>query len=206
MQTVKSILEATHRVAEKYVENYDVLAAHVRVLKESGYRVVLTQGVYDMFHVGHGRYLADARECGDFLIVGVDSDELTRSMKGPDRPFDTFDQRIELLAMLSFVNIIAKRDLGQHKYDLIKLVRPDILVMSQTTHSFTDDDKSALEEYCGEIKHLEARAATSTTAKLRRLKIDGARELAGKIKGKLEIFSTEIVDLMQEFLKGDGDE
>lgn len=206
MPTLKTILEARYKVQDKYIQSYEDLGAVVRLLKESGFRITLTQGVYDMFHVGHGRYLAEASSCGDVLIVGVDSDELTRSMKGPDRPFDTFDQRIEVLAMLSFVQIIARRDEGQHMYDLIKLVRPDVLVMSKTTRSFTDQDSEALQEFCGEIKHLEAKAATSTTAKLRRLKIDGARELADKVKGKLEIFSAEIVDLMQESLKGEGDE
>lgn len=206
MLTVKKTLEAGLRVEDKYIQDRSDLASHVNLLRQSGFTIALTQGVYDMFHVGHARYLAQAKICGDILIVGVDSDELTRSMKGPDRPFDTFEDRIELLAMLACVNIIVKRDVDEHKYDLIKRVHPDVLVMSQTTHSFGEEDKLALSEYCGEIKHLKAQAATSTTAKLRRLKIDGARELADKVKGKLEIFSAEIVDLMQESLKGEGDE
>ena len=86
---------------------------------------MLTQGVYDMWHVGHGRYLAEASSFGDVLIVGVDSDELTRKMKGNGRPFDRFEERTEVLAMLSFVHVLTRRDVDQHMYDLIKLVKPD---------------------------------------------------------------------------------
>ena len=205
MPTLKTILEASHKLSDKYISSREDLSVLVRIIKEGGYRIVLTQGVYDMYHVGHGRYLSDAKDCGDVLIVGVDSDELTRSMKGPDRPFDTFDERIEVLAMLSFVNIIARRDVGEHMYDLIRLVKPDVLVMSQTTATFGEDDKQALTEFCGEIRHLERRAATTTTAKLRKLKIEGAKELSEKLRGEVERFSLRMVDLMQESLKGDGD-
>ncbi|MSU45447.1 MAG: hypothetical protein EXS47_02350 [Candidatus Zambryskibacteria bacterium] len=205
MTTLKKILSLTHDVQDKYFADRDHLVHQVKLIKEAGFTIALTQGVYDMFHVGHGRYLADASACGDILIVGVDSDELTRSMKGPDRPFDTFDERIEILAMLAFVNIIAMRDVGEHKYDLIKLVRPDVLVMSKTTSTFGDEDKAILEDFCGEIRHLEARAATSTTAKLRRLKIEGMKELGGQVQSRVETFSKEIVELIGESLKRDGD-
>lgn len=206
MLTVKKTLEAGLRVEDKYIQDRSDLASHVNLLRQSGFTIALTQGVYDMFHVGHARYLAQAKICGDILIVGVDSDELTRSMKGPDRPFDTFEDRIELLAMLACVNIIVKRDVDEHKYDLIKRVHPDVLVMSQTTHSFGEEDKLALSEYCGEIKHLKAQAATSTTARIRRLKINGNKELARTVSDKVQSFSTDLITLLSDALKGEGDE
>jgi D-glycero-beta-D-manno-heptose 1-phosphate adenylyltransferase len=181
MPTLKSILQGKNW-KDKYISDFDTLKKIVDQLKEGGYTIALTQGVYDMFHVGHGRYLAEGRLYGDVLIVGVDSDELTRSMKGKNRPFDVFEERIEILSMLDSVSIIVKRDVDQHKYDLIKLVKPDVLIMSQTTSSFTDEDKKELEQHCGEIKHLEAKAATSTTAKTLRLMTEGAEELAVKIQ------------------------
>lgn len=180
MATVKEILNAGSSVHSKHIA-FDELSGIVSLLKASGYRIVLTQGVYDMFHVGHGRYLLEASSYGDVLIVGVDSDELTKSMKGPNRPFDDFDQRIEILAMLSAVNIIVKRDLGQDKYDLIKLVKPDVLIMSQTTRSFGQDDIENLNDFCGKIEWLEAKAAQTTTAKLRRMADEHGLETAKKI-------------------------
>ena len=143
MPTLKNILQG------KYIPNFGDLSKIVSQLKEGGYTIALTQGVYDMFHVGHGRYLAEARSYGDVLIVGVDSDELTKSMKGPTRPFDVFEERIEILSMLASVSIITRRHTDQHKYDLIKLVQPDVLIMSKTTSSFTDEDKRELDRHCG---------------------------------------------------------
>lgn len=206
MRTLKDILKATHRIQDKFVSDRKDLETYVRLLRDSGYTIVLTQGVYDMFHVGHGRYLAEASTHGDVLIVGVDSDELTRSLKGPNRPFDTFEDRIEVLAMLSFIHIIVKRDVDEHKYDLIKLVHPDVLVMSQTTRSFGEEDIKALHEHCSGIRHLKAKAATSTTAKVRRLNIEGAKQLAEKVEGKVQGFSAEIVKLLKESLRGEGEQ
>lgn len=181
MPTVKAVLQGK-TLQDKYIPDFNDLGAIIRLLKESGYKIVLTQGVFDMFHVGHGRYLAEGGSYGDVLVVGVDSDELTRSMKGPNRPFDSFEERIETLAMLGSVGVITRRHTDQHKYDLIRLVQPDVLVMSQTTSSFTEEDKNELEQHCGAIEHLEAKAATSTTAKMRRLMTEGAQGLAAHLE------------------------
>lgn len=181
--TLKNILQGNCCLQDKYIPDFDDLAKIVRQLKEGGFKIALTQGVYDMFHVEHGRYLAEARSYGDVLVVGVDSDELVREMKkGSNRPFDVFEERIEILSMLASVSIITRRHTNQHKYDLIKLVQPDVLVMSKTTSSFTDKDKRELNQYCGRIEHLEAKAATSTSAKMLRLATEGAQELASKIQ------------------------
>ncbi|MBI4119178.1 MAG: adenylyltransferase/cytidyltransferase family protein [Parcubacteria group bacterium] len=188
--TVKTILEAGFKLENKYIPDYNDLGHLVDLLKTSGYTIVLTQGVWDMYHVGHSRYLIRARAFGDVLIVGVDSNELTRQMKGSGRPFDNFDERTELLAGFSFINILTRRDVGQHKYELIKLVRPDVLVMSKTTKSFTERDKKALGKHCGRIEYLEAQApptSVSTTAKIRRLQLEGAEELAGRISKAIEL-------------------
>lgn len=202
--TAKSILEA-RTLDEKYISDREILDKLVKALKQAGYKIVLTQGVYDMFHEGHGRYLAKARSFGDILIVGIDTDALTRSMKGPDRPFDAFEQRIEILSMLQSVNIITSRDIGEHRYDLIKLVKPEVLVMSQTTSSFGDRDKQAIMKHCGEIQHLEASSATTTTAKLRRIRISGVKVLADKIHARVQKFSSDIVETIESELKGEAD-
>ncbi|MDP3763513.1 MAG: adenylyltransferase/cytidyltransferase family protein [bacterium] len=195
---VKSIMEAGFSLEGKYVPDYKDLGRLVKLIRESGYTIVLTQGVWDMYHVGHSRYLIKARSFGDILFVGVDSDELTRKMKGDDRPFDNLEDRTELLAGFSFINVLTRRDVGDHKYRLIKLVRPDVLVMSKTTKSFSLKDKEALEKYCGRIEYLEAQAppaSTSTTAKMKRLRLGGAQELAGQI-------SKVVQDVWTNYLEG----
>ena len=177
MPLLKNVLQGTC-LEDKYIPDFGDLRKIVNQLKEGGFKIALTQGVWDMFHVGHGRYLNQAKSYADVLIVGVDSDELTKQMKGKDRPFDIFEERIEILSMLGSVNIITRRHTDQEKYDLIRLVSPDVLIMSKTTSSFTEEDKKALEKFCGQIEHLEAKAATSTTAKTLRLMTNGAKDLA----------------------------
>lgn len=188
-QLVKNILSGSLRFEDRYIPNRNILVSVVKILKDSGYRTVLTQGVYDLFHVGHKRYLENAKKYGDILIIGVDTDELTRSIKGPNRPFDTLDDRLEILTSLRMVDIVTPRGLNEHEYDLIKLIRPDVLVMSQTTTTFTEKDKRNLIKYCGSIKVLPAQSSTSTTAKLRKMMVSGAEQLSVKIS-----------DIIREFL------
>ena len=95
--------------------------------KNKGKKIVFTNGCFDILHVGHVRYLEQARELGDILIVGVNSDSSVRRLKGPKRPINREQDRVELLAALDCVNhvIIFEEDTP---YKLIKEIQPDILV------------------------------------------------------------------------------
>lgn len=190
-QVVKNILNGGLRFEDRYISDRKLLSSVVEILKNAGYRIVLTQGVYDLFHVGHKRYLEHAKSHGDILIIGVDTDELTRRIKGPNRPFDTLADRLEILASLRAVDIVTTRHEDEHMYDLIRTVQPDVLIMSQTTSTFTEKDRQNILKYCGEIQMLPAQAATTTSAKLRKMMVDGAEQLAVKI-----------TDLINEFLIG----
>lgn len=75
-------------------------------LKRHGKRVVFTNGCFDLLHIGHTRYLADARKLGDALIVAVNSDRSVREMKGPTRPILPQDERAEILAALESVDYV----------------------------------------------------------------------------------------------------
>lgn len=194
-QLVKNIVSGSIRFEDRFIPNRQSLEGVVKTLKQAGYKIVLTQGVYDLFHVGHKRYLESAKGHGDILIIGVDTDELTRKRKGPNRPFDWLNDRLEILASLRAVDIVTTRDHDEHMYDLIKTVKPDVLVMSQTTEDFKEKDRLNLLKYCGEIRVLPAQSSTTTTAKLRRMMIDGAEQLGKKI-----------TDLINGFLKGINNE
>lgn len=90
-------------------------------------KVVFTNGCFDLLHVGHVRYLQEARRQGDLLVVGLNSDESVRQLKGPDRPLQAEAERAEILAALScvdFVVIFSEDNPGR----LIEQVRPDVLV------------------------------------------------------------------------------
>ena len=95
--------------------------------KRTGKKVVFTNGCFDLLHVGHVRYLQDARKLGDFLVVGLNSDASVSGLKGPDRPVQTQDDRAEILAALACVDyvVIFNEDTP---LKLIEAVQPDLLV------------------------------------------------------------------------------
>ena len=94
-------------------------------LRTSGRRIVFTNGVFDILHVGHVRYLEQARALGDALLVGVNSDDSVRRLKGPTRPINREDERAEVIAALACVDGVCV--FGEDRPDrLIEAVRPDI--------------------------------------------------------------------------------
>jgi glycerol-3-phosphate cytidylyltransferase len=84
----------------------DQAAVLSRQAREQGRTVVLTNGCFDLLHVGHLRYLQQARAQGDLLIVGVNADDSVRRLKGPSRPLNQEDDRAELLAGLACVDAV----------------------------------------------------------------------------------------------------
>jgi rfaE bifunctional protein nucleotidyltransferase chain/domain len=85
-------------------EDSDAFAGFARALRAEGKRVVFTNGVFDILHVGHVRYLQAARALGDALLVGVNSDASVRRLKGPTRPMNPEDERAEVIAALACVD------------------------------------------------------------------------------------------------------
>ena len=96
-------------------------------LAESGRTLVFTNGCFDLLHPGHLRYLAEARDLGDFLLVGLNSDRSVRALKGPARPIQGEAVRAEMLAGLAAVDAVTVFD-QETPLELITLLGPDILV------------------------------------------------------------------------------
>ncbi len=82
----EELFQGTSNFAARYIPDYAKLYRTGRALQDRGYRIVLTSGSFDILHEGHSRYLEAARDHGDFLVVGVDSDERVRLRKGDGRP------------------------------------------------------------------------------------------------------------------------
>jgi len=95
--------------------------------RAEGKAVVFTNGVFDLLHPGHVRYLCEARRLGDALIVGVNSDRSVRANKGPDRPLTPQAERAEILTALECVDAVVIFD-EDTPHDLILALQPDILV------------------------------------------------------------------------------
>jgi D-beta-D-heptose 7-phosphate kinase/D-beta-D-heptose 1-phosphate adenosyltransferase len=102
--------------------------AWVQRLRARGFRIVFTNGVFDLLHPGHVRYLQEARRLGDALIVGVNSDRSVRALaKGSDRPLNGQAERAEVLAALACVDAVTIFD-EDTPHDIVAALQPDILV------------------------------------------------------------------------------
>ena len=101
-----------------------LFTAHAR---ESGHRVVFTNGVFDLLHPGHVRYLQQARALGDVLVVAINSDRSVRTNKGADRPITPEHERAEILAALECVDGVTVFD-EETPYNVIEDLQPDVLV------------------------------------------------------------------------------
>jgi D-beta-D-heptose 7-phosphate kinase / D-beta-D-heptose 1-phosphate adenosyltransferase len=121
--------ELRHRVGggDKVVDGLDELAARVDVDRRQGRRIVFTNGCFDLLHRGHVTYLSRAKELGDVLVVAVNSDESVRALKGPERPITPLEDRIQVLAALSCVDLVVAFDeVVPHR--AIEAARPDVVV------------------------------------------------------------------------------
>lgn len=178
---------------DRYIPDQKKLASLVKHWKESGLRIVLTSGTYDLFHVGHAEYLERAKEYGDLLIVGVDSDKKVKLRKGPHRPVVPQDERIQILCHLRHVDAVTLKLHDEKPNGLIKLVRPDVLVMSKSTNHKPADVKEK-KKYVGKILLLEPQAQTSTSAKVRLLHTSGADRFAKEVANRIPALMEEVME------------
>jgi rfaE bifunctional protein nucleotidyltransferase chain/domain len=155
---------------QRFVESYDQVETVVGALKTLGLRVVLTSGSFDIIHEGHSMYLEAARRFGDFLIVGLDSDDKIRSRKGPDRPAVPQMERLRMVTHQRGVGLVTLKHAYHARWQLIKTVGPDVLVATEDT--YTEADIAELEaRYCTRVEVLERMATVSTSARLRRIQL-----------------------------------
>src|SRR5947207_11598791 len=139
------------------------LRPQVSALRGRGGRLVLTSGCFDLLHVGHVRYLQAARELGDFLIVGLNSDASTRALKGPERPLVPAAERAEVLAALACVDAIVIFDEPTAE-TLVAALRPEIYVKGSDYAEAELPEARIVHQYGGEVRLLPAIPGVSTTA------------------------------------------
>ncbi|WP_210420552.1 D-glycero-beta-D-manno-heptose 1-phosphate adenylyltransferase [Aquisphaera giovannonii] len=150
----------------------DCVAGHRRL----GRRIVFTNGCFDILHRGHISYLSRAKALGDVLIVGVNSDEGIRRLKGPTRPINALEDRLQVLSALSCVDHVIPFD-EPTPHELIRVVRPDTFVKGGDYTRATLPEASLVEEFGGTVEILSFLADRSTTdiiARIRRAYGEGA--------------------------------
>jgi rfaE bifunctional protein nucleotidyltransferase chain/domain len=114
-------------IEQKIVRSDQRLNEIVKALSGKEEKVVFTNGCFDILHKGHVQYLAQAADLGNVFFIGLNSDESVKRIKGPNRPIQDEDSRAYTIAALSFVDFVVLFN-ENTPYELIKKVRPDILV------------------------------------------------------------------------------
>jgi rfaE bifunctional protein nucleotidyltransferase chain/domain len=141
------------------------LAAIRDEMAAQGRRLVFTNGVFDLLHVGHVRYLEQARALGDALLVAVNGDASVRALKGPTRPINTEQDRAEVLAALECVAYVTIFP-AMRVTDLITVIRPQVYAKGgdYTVETLNPDERSALQSAGSDIQILSLVPGKSTTA------------------------------------------
>ena len=137
----------------------------------AGRRLVFTNGCFDLLHAGHVRYLQQARELGDALAVGLNSDRSVRELKGEGRPINPQDDRAEVLTALGCVDYVVVFD-GKRATDVLHTVRPHLYAKGgdYTPDSLDAEERGALSAAGSEIKILPLVPGRSTTTVVERLR------------------------------------
>ena len=144
------------------------MKADMQRLREGGRTVVFTNGCFDILHQGHVRYLSQAKKCGDYLVIGLNSDQSVRAIKGPNRPLIAAEARAELLAALCFVDGVVVFD-EEDPLAIIEYLKPQILVKGA---DWAEDEIIGAEQVRkagGEVKRIPLYPGVSTSAIIRKI-------------------------------------
>jgi D-beta-D-heptose 7-phosphate kinase/D-beta-D-heptose 1-phosphate adenosyltransferase len=138
-------------------------------LRAAGQRLVFTNGVFDLLHLGHVRYLASARALGDLLLVAINSDRSVTGLKGPGRPVVNESERAEILAALQSVNYVTIFD-DISPRSLIAALLPDVLVKGGDYDLDEIHGREEVEAAGGKVVTLPFVSGSSTTGIIERIR------------------------------------
>jgi len=155
--------------ASKIYSNQSDIEATLHRLRFQNKKIVFTNGCFDILHVGHVEYLEDARKTGDFLIVGVNTDDSVKRLKGESRPVNEAYARARVLAALYFVDAILFFD-QDTPLELITFVQPDILVKGADYQISTIVGADFVLSKGGQVLTIPLREGYSTTGIIGKVK------------------------------------
>lgn len=126
------------------------LVARVAIERRKRQKIVLANGCFDLFHVGHVRYLAGAKALGDILIVGINSDEQVRKLKGENRPFMPENERAEIISALKFVDYVTIFP-EPTVTELLRAIRPDFHAKGTDYTTENVPEREIVKEFGGKV-------------------------------------------------------
>jgi len=147
------------------------LAEELRKQQGQGRKIVFTNGCFDLLHVGHVRYLQEAKALADLLVVAVNSDRSVRRLKGPNRPIQLENHRAEILNALQCVDYVIVFD-EDTPYSLIERLKPDVLVKGADWENKIIVGRDIVEQAGGCVKtipYIEGNSSTALIDKIRGL-------------------------------------
>ena len=184
-EILTDLLHGSRRAAGK-VCSIEELTRHVSARHKAGQKVVLTNGCFDLLHIGHLSYLQEASREGDCLIVAINSDRSVRRLnKAPDRPIFDEEYRAQMLAGLEAVDYVVVFD-EETPHQILRQLQPDVLVKGGT---YRDDEivgREVVLEYGGRVKALGVTPGVSTTEIVRRLRDSETEAISIPISVKSE--------------------
>jgi rfaE bifunctional protein nucleotidyltransferase chain/domain len=151
------------------VYSIDEAVALTTRLRAAGKTIVFTNGVFDLLHPGHVRYLQHARSLGDALVVGINSDRSVRAIKGPDRPVTPERERAEILAALACVDAVAIFD-EDTPLEVISAIQPDVLVKGADWAADAIVGRDVVEARGGRVVRAVTEEGYSTTRILKEIR------------------------------------
>lgn len=158
----------TSAVPASTVVGWEACALFVRDARAKGLSVVFTNGVFDLLHPGHTRYLQAARREGDLLVVAINSDRSVRANKGPSRPITPEQERAELLGALGCVDAVTIFD-QETPALIIELLQPDVLVKGADWAADRIVGRDTVERRGGTVVRIAVEQGWSTTSIISRL-------------------------------------
>jgi rfaE bifunctional protein nucleotidyltransferase chain/domain len=141
----------------------------VAQLKAEGKKIVFSNGCFDILHAGHVDYLEKARQKGDYLVIGLNTDASVRRIKGASRPINNEKSRSLMLAALQFVDIVVFFD-DDTPYDLIKALNPDVLVKGKDYDISNIIGADIVMQNGGKVETIELTEGLSTTSIIDKIK------------------------------------
>ncbi len=150
--------------SDAHIKSFDEIKSVVERYRKNGKKVVFTNGCFDILHVGHVKYLQEAKSFGDVLIVGLNSDTSVKRLKGESRPVNIAEDRAYLLAALEAVDFVVPFE-DDTPYELIKMLSPDILVKGG---DYKGKDVVGV-EFSGELRLVDFVDGKSTTKTIQRI-------------------------------------
>jgi rfaE bifunctional protein nucleotidyltransferase chain/domain len=160
---------------KKKIVSAEQASALGKQMRDSGRKLVFTNGCFDLLHVGHVRYLQAARALGDALLVAINGDESVRALKGSGRPLNPAEDRAEVISALEGVDHVVIFP-EVRATDLLEKVRPAIYVKGgdYTEENLHAEERAALKRIGTEIRILPFEAGHSTSALLEKIKQHGS--------------------------------